>query len=111
MKASLFLLGAIGAQACQRERHFVNHRQAYVKRQNENATFPPALDTNEQILLNSFDNTSISEWSYYYSASGTPPDGDCANCLQLMATTSRAAMRLWHNGRLISGQSMASPQG
>jgi N-acetylated-alpha-linked acidic dipeptidase len=68
MKASLFLLAAIGAQACQRERNFVHHRHANVKRQSANATFPPVLDANEQILLNSFDNTSIAEWSYYYSA-------------------------------------------
>jgi N-acetylated-alpha-linked acidic dipeptidase len=79
MKASLFLLGAIGAQACQRERAFVQHRHAHVKRQSTNATFPPVLDTNEQILLNSFDNTSISEWSYYYSASRVNLDDDCAN--------------------------------
>ncbi|KAH7090360.1 N-acetylated-alpha-linked acidic dipeptidase-like protein 2 [Paraphoma chrysanthemicola] len=67
MKTSLFLLGAIGAQACQRERAFVHHSHPHVKRQTNNATFPPALDANEQILINSFDNTSISEWSYYYT--------------------------------------------
>jgi N-acetylated-alpha-linked acidic dipeptidase len=67
MKTSLLFLGAIGAQACQRERAFVHHSHAHVKRQNSNSTFPPVLDPNEQILLNSFDNTSISEWSYYYS--------------------------------------------
>jgi N-acetylated-alpha-linked acidic dipeptidase len=67
MKKSLFLLGAIGVQACQRERAFVHHSHAHVKRQTGNATFPPVLDANEQILINSFDNTSISEWSYYYS--------------------------------------------
>ncbi|KAH5489920.1 hypothetical protein HBI29_205990 [Parastagonospora nodorum] len=67
MKTSLFLLSAIGAQACQRERAFVHHSHPHVKRQTSNATFPPALDPNEQILLNSFDNTSIAEWSYYYT--------------------------------------------
>jgi len=67
MKAALFLLGAIGAEACQRERAFVHHSHAHVKRQVSNTTFPPVLDPNEQILLNSFDNTSISEWSYYYT--------------------------------------------
>jgi N-acetylated-alpha-linked acidic dipeptidase len=38
-----------------------------VKRQDANATFPPVLDANEQVLIDSFDNTSISTWSYYYS--------------------------------------------
>lgn len=67
MKTTLFLIAAIGAQACQRERTFQHHHHAYVKRQNNNATFPPVLDANEKILLDSFDNTSISTWSYYYS--------------------------------------------
>ncbi|KAH8730416.1 N-acetylated-alpha-linked acidic dipeptidase-like protein 2 [Phaeosphaeriaceae sp. PMI808] len=67
MKTTLFLLGAIGAQACQREREFVHHAHHYVKRQSTQAPFPPVLDANEQILLNSFDNTSIAEWSYYYT--------------------------------------------
>jgi N-acetylated-alpha-linked acidic dipeptidase len=70
MKSSLFLLGAIGAQACMRERTFAHHSHAHVKRQTSNSTFPPVLDTNEQILLGSFDNTSIAEWSYYYSMPG-----------------------------------------
>jgi N-acetylated-alpha-linked acidic dipeptidase len=67
MKTSLFLLAAIGAQACQRERAFVHHQHAHVKRQISNTTFPPALDANEQLLMDSFDNTSIATWSYYYS--------------------------------------------
>jgi N-acetylated-alpha-linked acidic dipeptidase len=67
MKTTLFLLGAIGAQACVRERSFAPHSHAHVKRQTSNSTFPPVLDTNEQILLSSFDNTSLSDWSYYYS--------------------------------------------
>ncbi|KAF1916961.1 N-acetylated-alpha-linked acidic dipeptidase-like protein 2 [Ampelomyces quisqualis] len=67
MKTFLFFLGAIGAKACQRERAFAHHSHAHVKRQGSNSTFPPVLDPNEQILLNSFDNTSISEWSYYYT--------------------------------------------
>lgn len=64
MKASLFLFAAIGAEACQRERVFKRHAHSYIKRQ---ASFPPVLDANEQILINSFDNTSIAEWSYYYT--------------------------------------------
>jgi N-acetylated-alpha-linked acidic dipeptidase len=64
MKATLVALAAIGAQACQRERAFQHHPHKHVKRQ---SVFPPALTPNEEILLNSFDAVSISEWSYYYS--------------------------------------------
>lgn len=64
MRASLFILAAIGAEACQRERAFKQHALGHVKRQ---ASFPPVLEANEQILMNSFDNASISTWSYYYT--------------------------------------------
>lgn len=64
MRASIFLLAAIGAEACQRERAFKSHAHSHIKRQ---SSFPPVLDANEQILINSFDNTSIAEWSYYYT--------------------------------------------
>ena len=66
MKAILVLLAAIGAQACQRERALQHHPHKHIKRQ---ATFPPALTADEEILLNSFDTASISDWSYYYSTS------------------------------------------
>jgi N-acetylated-alpha-linked acidic dipeptidase len=87
MKTSLFLLGAIGAQACQRERAFVHHSHPHVKRQTSNYAFPPTLDPNEQILLNSFDNTSISEWSYYYSAAFISPTRQLLIARQHMAIT------------------------
>ena len=29
--------------------------------------FPPVLEPNEAILLNSFDNATIESWSYYYT--------------------------------------------
>ncbi|KAL6711356.1 hypothetical protein ACN47E_005887 [Coniothyrium glycines] len=67
MKAAILVFAAIGAQACQRERAFFHHPHRHVKRQSGNATFPPSLDANEQILINSFDNTSIATWSYYYT--------------------------------------------
>ncbi|KAF2848827.1 N-acetylated-alpha-linked acidic dipeptidase-like protein 2 [Plenodomus tracheiphilus IPT5] len=67
MRTAILLLAAIGAQACQRERAFQHHPHKHVKRQESNSTFPPALDANEQILLDSFDNTSIATWSYYYT--------------------------------------------
>src|SRR5205807_10031913 len=66
MKLILVLIAAIGGQACQRDitvRQVHNHG----KRESTNVTFPPVLDANEQILINSFDNISISTWSYYYS--------------------------------------------
>lgn len=67
MRATYLLLAAVGVEACQRERSFVHHRHQNVKRQSSSAAFPPVLDANEQILINSFDNTSIASWSYYYS--------------------------------------------
>ncbi|KAF2258650.1 N-acetylated-alpha-linked acidic dipeptidase-like protein 2 [Lojkania enalia] len=66
MKLIVVLIAAIGAQACQRERTFKTHH-SHVKRQVSNVTFPPVLNSDEQILVNSFDNTSISTWSYYYT--------------------------------------------
>ncbi|KAF1939277.1 Zn-dependent exopeptidase [Clathrospora elynae] len=67
MRATLLLLAAIGAGACQRERAFQHHPYRHVKRQSSNATFPPFLDVIEQVLMNSFDTVSISQWSYYYN--------------------------------------------
>ncbi|KAF2190675.1 N-acetylated-alpha-linked acidic dipeptidase-like protein 2 [Zopfia rhizophila CBS 207.26] len=66
MRSLLILIAAIGAQACQRERSFRNHHR-HAKRQENNATIPIVLDANEQTLIDSFDNASISTWSYYYT--------------------------------------------
>ncbi|KAF2464932.1 glutamate carboxypeptidase 2 [Lindgomyces ingoldianus] len=66
MKLILVLIATFGAHACQRERT-LNYPHKHVKRQANNVTFPPVLDRNEQILIDSFDNTSISTWSYYYT--------------------------------------------
>lgn len=67
MKSIVLLTAAIGvAQACQREFTFRGHHRQHVKRQ---STGPPVLDANEQLLVDSFDNASISTWSYYYSSS------------------------------------------
>lgn len=68
MKLSLILIAGIGVHACERDLKFRNH-QRHLKRAETNATFPPILDENERILINSFDSTSISTWSYYYSMS------------------------------------------
>ncbi|KAF2131074.1 Zn-dependent exopeptidase [Dothidotthia symphoricarpi CBS 119687] len=59
MRASLLLLAAIGIEACQRERQLGDNFHTLLKRQSSNETFPPVLDSNEQILMSSFDNTSI----------------------------------------------------
>lgn len=68
MKTQLILLAAaIGTQACQREINFNPHSHQIVKRQRTNVTFPPVLTAYERVLLESFDNTSISQWSYYYT--------------------------------------------
>ncbi|KAF2010642.1 N-acetylated-alpha-linked acidic dipeptidase-like protein 2 [Aaosphaeria arxii CBS 175.79] len=56
---------AIGAQACDKELKYRSH-QRHLKREGE-SNFRPTLDQNENILLGSFDNTSISQWSYYYT--------------------------------------------
>lgn len=62
------LLAALASSvyACQRDfnvekRH--THRKPLVKRNEE---WPPVLDENETLLVNSFDNVSIDEWSRYY---------------------------------------------
>ncbi|KAF2737623.1 N-acetylated-alpha-linked acidic dipeptidase-like protein 2 [Polyplosphaeria fusca] len=65
MKLILILCASIGAHACQRERVFRQH--AHPTKRQAPVTFPPVLDTNEKILVDSFDNTSISTWSYYYT--------------------------------------------
>lgn len=69
MKPLLLALAlATGVSACQRDiTTSTPHRHA--KRQGTRAAFPPVLDANERTLVNSFDNTSISTWSYYYAHS------------------------------------------
>jgi hypothetical protein len=107
MKATLLILAAIGAQACQRERVFNHHPHRHVKRQ---GIFPPALTPDEEILMNSFDATSISEWSYYYSMLHEAPKEADANVLQLMVPIWQEPTNLWLNGPPTSGQNMALHQ-
>lgn len=56
------LLLPTGLDACQQERHF--HHDGLSKR-----TITPraALSSNEELIVSSFDNNSISDWSYYYT--------------------------------------------
>lgn len=86
------MLAAIGAQACQRERAFQHHPHKRVKRQ---TAFPPALTPNEEILLNSFDSVSISEWSYYYSIFTRLQNVNETNLVQLMVSIWLDRMSPW----------------
>ena len=65
-RALLAATAAAVVQACLRERDFSIMEQPIVRRQDAVA-FPPVLDENESILANSFDNTSLATWSYYYT--------------------------------------------
>lgn len=56
---------AVVVQACVRE-HDPLTRQSLVRRQDA-VTFPPILDEKESILINSFDNTTLDTWSYFYT--------------------------------------------
>ena len=56
--------------ACQREwylplGHTHKHQSTLHKRQE--AAFPPVLTEQETLLVNSFDNNTIDDWSYYYT--------------------------------------------
>lgn len=53
---------ATNLNACQRERHF-HHNGVNVKRQ-VSERLP--LSADEATITSSFDNNSISDWSYYY---------------------------------------------
>lgn len=67
MKSVLVLIAALAVNACQRDlsvRH--EHPHGHVKRQDVDISLA-TLDANEKILVDSFDNTSIATWSYYYS--------------------------------------------
>ncbi|KAF2683068.1 Zn-dependent exopeptidase [Lentithecium fluviatile CBS 122367] len=68
---SLVLLGAL-AYACQRDWDALHRRMHQHNSHNRHAKraeveYPPALSEVESILVNSFDNKSISEWSHYYT--------------------------------------------
>lgn len=59
---AVFGLLATGSYACQRERHF-HHNGVNVKRQ---VTERLPLSPDEATITSSFDNRSLSDWSYYY---------------------------------------------
>ncbi len=65
---ALLVLHAFSVRACGRE--YVHPRifDPHLGLQKRQETpFPPVLEPNEAILLNSFDNATIESWSYYYS--------------------------------------------
>ncbi|KAF2649926.1 N-acetylated-alpha-linked acidic dipeptidase-like protein 2 [Lophiostoma macrostomum CBS 122681] len=64
MKLIYLLIAAVPARACPRERSLHSTLSHVVGRQTSSA---PVLDTNEQLLVDSFDNSSIATWSYYYT--------------------------------------------
>lgn len=66
MKFSLILISLIGAEACSRELHG-RHHDRHLRRDGAVAAFPPVLDESERILVDSLVNSTISEWSYYFS--------------------------------------------
>lgn len=47
-------------------RHARTHKSRHIKR--DVVEFPPVLTETESILVNSFDNNSISDWSLYYTS-------------------------------------------
>ncbi|KAK2756239.1 hypothetical protein FQN54_005647 [Arachnomyces sp. PD_36] len=66
---SLLALSASLGDACsQKHAHwqYLNPHVSIAKR-GEAAEFPPTLTDHEAILLNSFDNNTVSDWSYYYT--------------------------------------------
>ncbi|KAF1940486.1 N-acetylated-alpha-linked acidic dipeptidase 2 [Clathrospora elynae] len=66
MRLTALLLTAVTVYACDKEYHF-RHHDRHLQRRDTSPVFPPLLSQNEQILVNSFQNKSISEWSYYYT--------------------------------------------
>ncbi|KAF2875886.1 N-acetylated-alpha-linked acidic dipeptidase-like protein 2 [Massariosphaeria phaeospora] len=66
MKLCLVLIAAVTVHGCEKEHSFRKHDR-HIKRQNPNNSFPPVLDHNERILVDSFDSSSLATWSQYYS--------------------------------------------
>ncbi|CAA9963830.1 Glutamate carboxypeptidase 2 [Pyrenophora teres f. maculata] len=65
------LLSAL-AHACQRDwdalsRRIHQHAPYSKHSKRSSVSYPPVLTPTESILVNSFDNTSLAEWSYYYT--------------------------------------------
>ena len=64
----LLSLHALSVLACGREHVHPRIFDPHVGLQKRQETpFPPVLEPNEAILLNSFDNATIETWNYYYT--------------------------------------------
>lgn len=68
MKSLIILCAVSAVHACLREhalhREF-SHYDLLTKRQTTD--FPPTLTSEEAVLVSSFNNVTISQWSYYYT--------------------------------------------
>ena len=69
--SNFILLGNL-AYACQTDWDALSQRSYHYQKHNRHAKrteveYPPTLSETESILVNSFDNKSISDWSYYYT--------------------------------------------
>ncbi|KAI4929382.1 uncharacterized protein J4E92_005046 [Alternaria infectoria] len=65
----LFILALLYSRsviACDKEHHY-RHHDRHIQRRDTSPIFPPRLTPNEEILVSSFENTSIASWSSYYS--------------------------------------------
>jgi len=67
----LLLLTAL-AHACQRDwdalsRRIHQHAPSSKHHKRSPVPYPPVLTPTESVLVNSFDNTSLAKWSYYYT--------------------------------------------
>ncbi|EMD89702.1 hypothetical protein COCC4DRAFT_56324 [Bipolaris maydis ATCC 48331] len=62
----LVLLLSRITQGCDKK-HRVRHHNRHIYRRDTAPSFPPILTPQEQILVSSFDDTSMASWSSYYS--------------------------------------------
>ena len=57
--------------ACQHDVHhlhsFAGLKERLLTKREERPTFPPVLDESESVLVNSFENTDLDTYSYYYT--------------------------------------------
>ncbi|KAF2794136.1 N-acetylated-alpha-linked acidic dipeptidase-like protein 2 [Melanomma pulvis-pyrius CBS 109.77] len=67
MKLILILTVGFAVQACPQEHHFRRHDRHIQQRLRDSNVFPPALDRNEKILIDSINASSLSIWSEYYT--------------------------------------------
>jgi N-acetylated-alpha-linked acidic dipeptidase len=68
---SSFILLSAFAYACQRDwdalHKRIHHNRSPLTKRADNSSYPPTLTDHENLLLNSFENTTLSTWSHYYT--------------------------------------------